>query len=261
MSEAGGPDDHKMPLLDHLIELRQRMLYMAIVFVVLMAGCYIFAAEIFQFLVKPLADILEGQNRRLIFTALHEAFFTYLKLAAFGAAFFGMPYFLAQIWLFVAPGLYRHEKRAFMPFLIATPVLFLLGASLVYFVVMPLAYQFFLGFEFANADGGLPIELEAKVDQYLWLSTRLILAFGLCFELPVLITLMARAGLVSSQTLAEKRRYAIVIAFLVGAILTPPDVISQVFLALPVLLLYEISILCARWMERAREEPDDAALA
>ena len=261
MSEGGGPDDHKMPLLDHLIELRQRLLYMAIVFVVLMAGCYIFAAEIFQFLVKPLADILEGQNRRLIFTALHEAFFTYLKLAAFGAAFFGMPYFLAQIWLFVAPGLYRHEKRAFMPFLVATPVLFLLGASLVYFVVMPLAYQFFLGFELAPAGGGLPIELEAKVDQYLWLSTRLILAFGLCFELPVLITLMARAGLVTSETLAEKRRYAIVIAFLVGAILTPPDVISQVFLALPVLLLYEISILCARWMERGREEPDDAALA
>ena len=261
MSESGGPDDHKMPLLDHLIELRQRLLYMAVVFVVLMAGCYIFAEEIFQFLVKPLADILEGQNRRLIFTALHEAFFTYLKLAAFGAAFFGMPYFLAQIWLFVAPGLYKHEKRAFMPFLIATPVLFLLGASLVYFVVMPLAYQFFLGFELTSSDGGLPIELEAKVDQYLWLSTRLILAFGLCFELPVLITLMARAGLVTSDTLAEKRRYAIVIAFLVGAILTPPDVISQVFLALPVLLLYEISIICARWMERGREEPDDAALA
>jgi len=252
------PDDSKAPLLDHLIELRQRLLKSFISLIVLFFVSYYFAENIYAFLVRPLADILTemGGNRRLIFTALHEAFFTYIKVSFFAALFLSFPFIAMQVWKFVAPGLYKTEKRAFVPFLIATPVLFFMGGALVYYWVFPLAWKFFLSFETAGLPGGLPIQLEAKVDQYLSLVMRLIFAFGLSFELPVVMTLLGRAGIVSSAGMAEKRKYAVVFAFIAAAVLTPPDVISQIGLALPTILLYEISIYCVRVVERKREEAE-----
>ncbi len=261
MADAG-LTEKAMPLLDHLIELRSRLLHSFIAIVVLFFVCYYFAPELYDFLVAPLADVLEemGGQRRLIFTALHEAFFTYIKVAFFAALFLSFPFIAIQVWMFIAPGLYKTEKRAFAPFLIATPILFFAGGALVYYFIFPLAWKFFLSFESVGGAGALPIQLEAKVDQYLSLVMRLIFAFGLCFELPVVLTLMARVGMVSSKGLAEKRKYAIVLAFVAAAILTPPDVISQIGLALPTMVLYEISIVCVRMVERGRgdvEEEDD----
>ena len=227
-------------------------------FIVAFFVCYGVAEYIFQFLVRPLADLTEGQeNRRMIYTALHEAFFTYIKVAFFAAACISFPMFAVQIWKFVAPGLYKNEQRAFLPFLIATPVLFALGAAMVYFLVIPLAWQFFLSFETTADAANMAMELEPKVDQYLSLVMRLIFAFGVSFELPVLIVLMAQVGLVSTEGLRQKRKYAIVIAFVAAAILTPPDVISQVLLAVPIILLYEISIVCAGMIERRRARAED----
>ena len=252
-------DDKKMPLLDHLVELRQRLLISFGAIIVLFFVCYYFAADIYAFLVQPLADILAtlGGNRRLIYTALHEAFFTYVKVAFFAAFFIAFPFISVQVWMFVAPGLYKKERRAFLPFLVATPVLFFLGGALVYYLIFPLAWTFFLSFESMGGDGQLAIQLEAKVDQYLSLVMRLIFAFGLCFELPVVMTLLARAGMVSAAGLASKRRYAIVLAFVAAAVLTPPDVISQVGLAVPTIALYEISIVAVRLVERKRKAAED----
>ena len=249
-------DNYKMPLLDHLIELRRRLLYCVVAVIGLFFVCYAFSVEIYGFLVQPLADILadKGGERRMIYTALHEAFFTYIKVSFFAAMFIGFPLIAIQLWYFVAPGLYRNERKAFMPFLIATPTLFFMGGAMAYYVIFPLAWRFFLGFELTGADGGLPIQLEAKVDQYLSLVMQLIFAFGICFEIPVALTLLGRAGIISSQQMREKRKYAIVIAFIVAAILTPPDVISQIGLALPAILLYEISIYAVALIEKRREE-------
>ncbi|MDP6708222.1 MAG: twin-arginine translocase subunit TatC [Alphaproteobacteria bacterium] len=249
-----------MPLIEHLIELRRRLLYSIIALTIAFAGCYFVAEEIYNFLVRPLADLMAGQEgRRLIYTGLHEAFFTYLKVAFFGAVCITFPIVAGQLWAFVAPGLYKNEKRAFLPFLFATPVLFTLGAALVYYLIFPLAWQFFLSFETTGGEGTLPIQLEAKVNEYLSLVMKLIIAFGLSFQLPVILMLMARVGLVTSEGLARKRKYAIVITFLVAAFLTPPDLISQVGLGLPILLLYEGSILAIKIVERRRRAREASA--
>lgn len=258
------PDDKKMPLLDHLIELRQRLLYSVIALLVVFLICFYFAEPIFQYLAQPLADVMiehgiEGQRARLIFTALTEVFFTYVKVAFFAAAFICFPLFLVQFWLFVAPGLYKHEKTALAPFLAATPFLFFLGGSLVYYIIFPFAAEFFINFQTPGSDSSLPIELEPKVNEYLSLFMQLIFAFGLCFQLPVVMTLLARVGLATSKGMAAKRKYAIVGVFIVAAIFTPPDPLSQLSLAIPIIILYEISILMAKLVEkkRAEREADD----
>ena len=249
-------DDGKMPLLEHLVELRKRLLYSFIGMIVAFILCYSVAGHIYNFLVQPLADATAGQaGRRMIFTALHEAFFTQIKVAFFAAMCVSFPIMAAQVWGFISPGLYKDEKKAFLPFLVATPVLFAIGASMVYYLVIPLAWRFFLSFETPGGDGDLPMELEPKVDQYLSLVMRLIFAFGICFELPVLIILLSKVGIVSVAGLKAKRKYAVLIAFVVAAILTPPDVISQILLAVPVIILYEISILCAQVIEKQRGDP------
>jgi sec-independent protein translocase protein TatC len=261
---TSAPEDEieqsQAPLLDHIIELRNRLMWsvgaLAIAFVV----CYIFAEEIYTFLMQPLMQAM-GENsvhRRMIFTALHEAFFTYIKVAFFAGMMLAFPVIASQVWMFIAPGLYKNEKRAFLPFLAATPVLFLCGAALVYYLIMPLAWNFFLSFETPGSQGALPIELESKVSEYLSLTMTLIFAFGLCFELPVLLTLMGRVGLTSSEGLKSKRKFAIVGVFIAAALLTPPDPISQISLALPILLLYEISIIAVRMVEKKRAEREAA---
>lgn len=258
MHEAGATeedefDNSRMPLIDHLIELRRRLIYCLVALIALFLVCYWFAPQIYQFLLQPLADVLhqKGGERRMIYTALQEAFLTYIKVAFFAAMFLGFPIIATQVWKFVAPGLYANEKRAFLPFLIATPLLFFIGGAVAYYFVFPMAWHFFLSFEMTG-EGGLPIQLDAKVDQYLSLVMQLIFAFGLCFELPVVMTLLGRVGLVTSDGMREKRRYAIVIAFIFAAVLTPPDVLSQASLAIPAILLYEISIWSVRLVERSQ---------
>ncbi len=254
-------DGSRAPLLDHLIELRRRLIYCVVTVLVLFLFCYIFAQNIYNFLLIPYKLAVGGEtNIRMIYTAPQEFFFTQLRVAFFGAIALSFPVIASQLYLFVAPGLYRNERRAFLPFLIATPVLFTLGGALVFLVIMPLAMRFFLSMQ-QTGPGQVQIELTAKVSEYLSLITTLILAFGICFQLPVLLTLLARAGLVTSHWLRKQWRYAVVVIFAVAAFLTPPDVMSQIGLAIPTLLLYEVSILSVRWVERQRAREDAAARA
>lgn len=245
-------DQTKAPLLDHLIELRRRLIYCIVTVLVFFVICYFFAQDIYNFLLIPYRIAAGGETRiDMIYTAPQEFFFTQLRVAFFGAIALSFPMLAAQLYMFVAPGLYRNERKAFLPFLIATPVLFVLGGALVFFIVMPLAMQFFLSMQ-QTGEGQVHIQLTARVSEYLHLITTFILAVGLCFQLPVLLTLLARAGVVSSQWLRQQWRYAVVIIFAVAAILAPPDVVSQIGLAIPTLLLYELSILSVKLVERRR---------
>lgn len=243
-------DDTRAPLLDHLVELRRRLLYCVAALAVTFAVCMYFADDIFAFLVRPLAEAFGPGQGRLVYTKLYEAFFVEVKVALFASFMIAFPIIANQIWLFVAPGLYKHEKQAFLPFLIATPVLFTMGAALAYFVVMPTAFHFFLGFQ-GNA-GGLTQEALPAMGDYLSLVMHFILAFGIAFLLPVLLMLMERAGIVTRQQLTGGRRYAIVMAFIIAAVLTPPDVVSQLMLAIPLIVLYEASLVGIWFTERRR---------
>ena len=250
------PDNATMPLMEHLIELRRRLIISLAVFVVVFLGAYHFAHDIYGFLVRPLSEILKerGGDRRMIYTGLTEAFLTYVKVAAFTAAFVCFPVWAGQLWAFVAPGLYKKERRALLPFLVATPVLFVAGAASVYFMVIPMAWKFFLSFESTGIDtGGVPIQLEAKVSEYLSLVMKLIFAFGIAYQMPVAFTLLARVGIIGSKDLIAKWRYAVVGVFVAAAVLTPPDIVSQLSLATPMLALYGISILSCKWVERGRQ--------
>ena len=240
----------------HFIELRSRLLNSLIFIFIVFVISYIFAEQIYNFLVEPYAKAVRDEqiSRSLIFTALHETFITYIKVAFFAAIFLGSPVLLIQIYKFIAPGLYKNEKRAILPYLISTPILFLLGGLLVYFLVMPLAIKFFLSFESLGSSTSLPIQLEAKVNEYLSLVMRLIFAFGISFQLPILLNLLARIGVVNSDYLRTRRRYVIVIIFALAAILTPPDPITQVGLAIPLLLLYELSIFTVKFTEKKQEK-------
>tara|TARA_Y100000590_G_scaffold256414_1_gene287938 strand:+ start:3920 stop:4690 length:771 start_codon:yes stop_codon:yes gene_type:complete len=242
--------------ISHLTELRSRLINSFVFLFVFFIICYFFAEYIYGFLVDPYAQAVKNDNveRRLIFTALQETFLTYIKVAFFASFFVTSPFILIQIWKFIAPGLYDHEKSAIMPYLVVTPILFFLGGALVYYLVMPLAIKFFLSFESSGLATNLPIQLEAKVNEYLSLVMKLIFAFGLSFQLPVVLSLLARIGVVDSEFLKTRRKYVVVIIFAAAAILTPPDPITQIGLAIPLLILYELSILSVSLIEKKTKE-------
>ncbi len=248
-------DEKKQNFIMHLRELKRRMTFVVLFFIVAFGISYFFSEKIYDFLIQPLKEAYEAENRadshHMIYTNLTEAFFTYLKLANFAAFAVTFPFLLTQIYAFLSPGLYENEKKVLLPYFVATPVLFLLGAMLVYYYIFPAAWKFFIGFEVtAN------IKLEARVSEYLSLVTQLILAFGIAFQLPVLLTLLVRVEIINSRWLINKRKFAIIIIFIIAAILTPPDVISQIGLAIPMLLLYELSVFASKLIEKGQKKND-----
>jgi sec-independent protein translocase protein TatC len=256
---SGETEDKPQPLIEHLMELRTRLIWSIAAFFIAFIACFIFAKHIFNYLVYPykLAVTwahLDVDKAQLIYTAPQEFFFTQVKVAMFGGLVIAFPIIAAQIYKFVAPGLYKNERQAFLPFLIASPILFLMGGALVYFFFTPMVMWFFLSMQQAPGHDEVAISLLPKVSEYLSLIMTLVFSFGLVFQLPVITTLLARVGILTSQWLAEKRKFAIVLAFVVAAVLTPPDPMSQIGLALPTILLYEISIYAARLVERQRSK-------
>ncbi len=253
-------DDKESGFISHLTELRKRLIQSFIFLILFFIVCYFFAEHLYGFLVEPFAQAVknDGSDRRLIFTALQETFLTYLKVSFFAAFFVTCPYILMQIWKFIAPGLYKHEKIAILPYLVLTPILFFLGGILVYYLIMPLAIKFFLSFESTGLSTNLPIQLEAKVNEYLSLIMKLIFAFGISFQLPVVLSLLARVGLVDSEFLKKRRKYVVVIIFAAAALLTPPDPITQIGLAIPLLILYELSIFSVKFIENKKIRDSNA---
>jgi sec-independent protein translocase protein TatC len=251
--EQDNPDDVKMSLLEHLIELRSRLIWSLVAFFIAFGVCFYFADTIFDFLTRPLAEIWQGQpGRQLIYTALQEKFFANIKIGMFGGFILAFPVIAFQIWRFIAPGLYKHEKRAFLPFPFAAFVMFILGGTFVYYALIPNAFRFFASFEEVAHDGALAITAEPKVSEYLGLIMQLILGFGIAFELPVVLTLLVRAEMLETATLSRMRRYAYLAVFIIAAILTPPDALSMLAMAIPLVALFEVSIVVGKLIERSR---------
>jgi sec-independent protein translocase protein TatC len=253
MTDEDEIEKSQAPLLDHLIELRQRLIYCVIGFVIALIGCFFIAQKIFNLLLWPYRWAMGNDTTvRLIYTAPQEYFFTQLKIAMFGGLFIAFPLIAIQIYKFVAPGLYRNERDAFRPYLVATPVFFLLGAGLVFFFVMPVALKFFASFQQSGGQGQAVIELLPRVSEYLSLIMTLILAFGICFQLPIVLTLLGQIGIIGSEQMRSGRKFAIVGVFVMAAIFTPPDPFSQLGLALPLLGLYELAVVAVKFVERRR---------
>jgi len=244
----------KQPLMAHLLELRKRLMIGFAAFFVATGICYFFAADIYGFLVEPLANAFpDPASRRMIYTSLTEAFFTYLRLAVFAGFILSFPVIAAQLYYFIAPGLHAKERKAMLPFLVAAPGLFFTGAAFVYYLIFPAAWHFFLGFETGGAETALPIQLEAKVSDYLSLVMHMIIAFGVSFQLPIVLVLLVKAGFLSVEKLKKGRRYALVLIVTVAAFITPPDIFSQIALSVPLYVLYELSILLCR---NPKEKPN-----